>query len=196
MRGPRPHATWPLPPGFGLIEALVALGIVVAFAAGVLPLFVGTRGALAEAHAATMSVVLARSKLEQLRTLAWSYRTEPGGALRSVTDGSTSLASDPPSLSGPGLRPSPADSLWTSAPGYVDAADDRGVWVAGFGSPPATARYLRRWAVSTLPGDPDTMVLQVRVVPLGGPGSPEAEGQPGRLRGEVVLTTLETRSRP
>jgi hypothetical protein len=171
--------------------------VLVTFAAGILPLFVTTRGALEEAHTSTMCVVLARSKLDQLRSLAWTYRADPDGTLLPFADTTTNLASDPPSESGPGLRPSPPGSLWTSTAGYEDFSDDQGVLpIAGDGSPPPAARYARRWAVSTLAGDPDTLVFQVRVVPIGAAISRAAEPRPGPLRGETWLVTLETRTRP
>lgn len=182
--------------GFALAEVLVAIVVLVTFAAGVLPLFVTTRGALDEAHAETMSVVLARSKLDQLRSLAWTYRTDPGGALAEVSDETTDLSSDPPSASGRGLRPSAPANLWTNAAGYADFADEQGAWLGGGVSPPPACRYVRRWAVSALPGDPDTLVLQVRVVPVRDPADVAPGTPPGTRRGETWLVTLLTRTRP
>jgi type II secretory pathway pseudopilin PulG len=182
------------PDGFGLVEVVIAIGLVVTFAAGVLPLFATTHGALAEAHEATICVVLARSKLDQLRSLSWTYRAGPSSTLVPVTDTTTNLATDPPTQSGSGLQPSPPDALWTSTPGYVDFADDRGAWLAGAPATPPEARYVRRWAVATLPDDAETLVLQVRVVPIRG-GSTSGEAA-GTRRGETWLVTLETRTRP
>jgi len=182
------------PDGFGLVEVVIAIGLVVTFAAGVLPLFATTHGALAEAHEATICAVLARSKLDQLRSLSWSHRPGQGSTLVAVTDTTTGLASDPPTQAGPGLRPSPPDALWTNTPDYVDFADDRGAWLAGAASPPPEARYVRRWAVATLTDDPETLVLQVRVVPIRW-ASARGEAQ-GTQRGETWLVTLKTRTRP
>jgi type II secretory pathway pseudopilin PulG len=182
--------------GFALAEILVAIAILVTFAAGVLPLFATTRGALEEAHAETVSAVLARSKLDQLRSLAWTYRVNPEGALSAITDETTNLASDPPSRSGQGLRPSGADTLWNDTPGYADFADDQGAWLAAGVPLPPAARYVRRWSVSLLPGDPDTLVLQVRVVPVRGPSGPASGPLPGPRRGETWLVSLLTRTRP
>jgi type II secretory pathway pseudopilin PulG len=183
-------------PGLALAEVLVAIAVVVTFAAGVLPLFVTTRGALDEAHGATMSTVLARSKLDQLRSLAWTYRIDPLGVLWAVADETTDLSSDPPSRSGQGLRPSAHDNLWNNAAGYADFLDEQGAWVGGGVSPPPACRYVRRWAVSEFPGDPETLVLQVRVVPVRG-GSDVAVGPlPGARRGDTWLVSLLTRTRP
>lgn len=184
------------PAGLALTEVLVAVGLLVTFAAGVMPLFVTTRGALEEARAATISLVLARSKLDQLRSLTWAYRLDPGGALSPATDETTDLSDEPPSGSGPGLRPSAAGTLWSTTAGYADFADDRGGWIGRGLSPPAATRYVRRWAVSLFPGDPDTLVLQVRVLPVRGVAD-AADGPPaGPRRGETWLVSLVTRTRP
>jgi type II secretory pathway pseudopilin PulG len=193
MRRSRSSRSGPRPPGFALAETLVAVSILVTIAAAILPLFVTTRGALEEAHAQTMSVVLARSKLDQLQSLAWGYRADPGGGLSAVTDIDTDLSSDPPSRSGRGLRPSPPGCLWNNTAGYADFEDDHGTWLAAGASPPRASRYVRRWAVSALPGDPDTLLLEVRVVPIGGPAGAVATGP---ARGETWLVTLRTRTRP
>ena len=182
--------------GFALAEALVAIAVVMTFSAGVLPLFVTTRGALEEAHLATTSAVLARSKLDQLRSLSWNYHLDQAGNLSAVTDDTTNLATDPPLRDGSGLQPSPAGSLWASMAGYVDFADAQGASIGGGTERPPGARYVRRWAVSTLPGDPDTLVLQVRVVPICAATVPTGEIRAGPLRGETWLVTLETRTRP
>jgi type II secretory pathway pseudopilin PulG len=182
--------------GFALAEVLIAVSIVVTLAAGVLPLFVTTHGALEEAHAHTMSVVLARSKLDQLQSLTWGYRVDADGNLSPVTDTTTDLASDPPSQAGQGLRLSPSGCLWNNSAGYADFEDDSGAWVGSGLSPPRAARYVRRWAVATLPGDAETLVLQVRVLPVGGPSGPAIAGQTSPLRGETWLVGLRTRTRP
>jgi hypothetical protein len=77
---------------------------------------------------------------------------------------STDLSSDPPTGAGPGLSRSPAGTLDSNVPLYVDYLDAAGTWVGRGATPPGTAVYVRRWAVHPLEADPDDiLVLQVIV---------------------------------
>ena len=55
-------------------------------------------------------------------------------------------------VSDPELAPSPAGTLSNDTDGYVDRLD---------------SQYRRRWAITTAAGNPDLLVLRVRVVALG-----------------------------
>ena len=60
--------------------------------------------------------------------------------------------------------PPGADTLGANTPPYVDYLDDAGRWVGHDADPPESAVFIRRWAVSPLPADPErTLVLQVLV---------------------------------
>ena len=104
--------------------------------------------------------MLAAQKMEQLRSLRWT-RTRTGTPAVSVpaSDLSTDLSSDPPTSAGRGLSPSPAGTLDSNVPPYVDYLDAAGVWVGRGASPPGTAVYVRRWAVQPLESDPDDILL-------------------------------------
>ena len=125
--------------GFSLIEALVAMTIMLV---GVLPLAqlmaVSTKSNAA-AGVNSLATLLAVAKVESLRSTEW---------------GSADLA------------PSPAGALSTNTPGYVEYLDGRGARLkdAGLvaGTPPVGTVYLRRWSVDALPAL-STVVLQVVV---------------------------------
>lgn len=123
--------------------------------------------ASARANDATRSAAtgewLAREKLEQLTALAWTS----DDATLPVSDFSTSLAQTPMQPTGGfGLNLSPGDTLHSAVAGYVDYLDADGQWVGG-GSPPRTARWQRRWSISVVAGQPETLLLQVLVSPVG-----------------------------
>jgi hypothetical protein len=85
------------------------------------------------------------------------------------------------------VAPSPPAALDSDTPGFVDYVD-RGGLVRGAGAGPAA--FVRRWSVESVPEDPDTLVIQVRVTssPFTGPA---------RTRGrEVWLVTARTRKGP
>ena len=52
----------------------------------------------------------------------------------------------------PALAPSPAGTLTSDTDGYVERVDDR---------------YRRRWAIASAAGNPDLLILRVRVVAAG-----------------------------
>jgi hypothetical protein len=88
-----------------------------------------------------------------------------------------------------GLAPSPGDTIFVNAEGYVDYFDASGMRLDDT-SPaattvPAGAVYVRRWSVQPLPaGVGDTIVLQVRVTSSRGGGRSKG-------RGEVRLVGLK-----
>jgi hypothetical protein len=119
--------------------------------------------------------VLAAQKMEQLRSLRWT-RTRIGTSAVSVaaSDRSTDLSSDPPTAAGRGLSPSPAGTLESNIPPYVDYLDAAGAWVGRGATSPHTGVYVRRWAVQPLESDPDDILLLQVVVTTTGASTHES----------------------
>lgn len=140
--------------GFTLVEALVAALLVATALVGAVHLVsVGAAQSLS-ARRATTARVLAQSKLEHLRALAWRY--DPDGAPLSSGD----------------LSVSPARALKEDSAGFFDRLDRFGTSVAA----DALSHYRRRWAITLLGGDPDTLLLRVCVfdASAGPSGHPDA----------------------
>lgn len=131
--------------------------------------------ALATANAAALIVLAVR--------IAWAAETETMSAvlasqkleeLRSVLAGAV---------------PSAGGSLQSSVAGFADDLD-----VAGRPASPASAVYVRRWAMGPVPGTPDVGLLHVLVTtraadrPIAAAG-----GARTRHRDEALLTTLTGR---
>lgn len=151
--------------GFGLVEVVIAAGLVVAVAVGVSQIAAVAVRVSYAARVRTISTVLAAQKMEQLRSLAWRHAWSGTPAVRvRLSDVSTDLSSDPPTGDGPGLLPSPPGTLDSNVPFYVDYLDAAGTWAGRGALPPAGAVYLRRWAVHPLVSEPDdVLVLEVLV---------------------------------
>ena len=182
--------------GFALLETVVAVALLMTFAAGVAPLFTTAQGALASAHAQTMTTCLAAAKLQQLQALTFGYVVDASGNLVTATDTSTDLSSEPPGLGGPGLTAGSPDTIWNSTPRYVDYLDGNGQWVGTGPGPPPTAVYVRRWAVTRLGGtSPDTVVIEVVASALKDDAVAPRQGREHR-RGDAWLVALKTRMRP
>jgi len=136
--------------GFSLIEALVAMTIMLV---GVLPLaqlMAASTKSNTSARANSLATLLAAAKVESLRAIEW------GGA---------------------GLAPTPAGALSTNTPGYVEYLDGRGATLnEGLvaGTPPVGTVYLRRWSVVALPASLSAVVLQVVVKPWPDRGAADA----------------------
>src|SRR5688572_3561302 len=93
--------------GFTLIEVVIALGLMVTVSIGVAHLFAMAVRSGAAAREQTASTILAAAKLEQLRSLTWSYdATSTTPVPRS--DSTANLSLDIPDDSGTGLMPSPS----------------------------------------------------------------------------------------
>ncbi len=165
------------------MEVLVACALLATVAAALAHVVATAVRVEGEATRRTAATVLAVQKMEQLRSLAW------GATLSDLT---SDLSVDPPGDGGPGLSPSPAGTLETSTPPYVDYIDAGGRWVGHGSSPPAGGVYTRRWSVEPLPDEPDhTLLIQVAVS-----ASREARGPlpPGtRVADEVRLVLVRTR---
>jgi hypothetical protein len=175
--------------GATLIEALIAMTIIITTITGVAQLLIWSRTTVWSSGAGTMSMVLAGQKLEQLRLLGWHV----DGAGRAVSDTTTTLSTSGPAPGGSGLTASPAGTLSDNTPGYVDYLDARGTWRGTGASPPAGAAFVRRWAIVPFDSDPlHTLVLQVVVLPLA-----DATTRAGHRSVRAAhLTTIRTRSLP
>lgn len=148
--------------GFTLIEVLVATAVIaagVSTAAG-LAVVSGRANRLAEQR--SMATRLARAKVEQVRSLAWTR----DAAFATISDRSTDLASPPVEAGGAGLSPSPPGTLDQDVPGHCDYLDMNGQWVAE-GAKSPQAFWVRRWSIRPLSPDlPDLLRIEVGVEPL------------------------------
>ena len=164
--------------GMSLVEVIVATALVAVASVGAAHLLVWTGRALWASGAETTAIAAAQEKMEDLQSAAWQF------------DGSGNR------LSGSALATSPLNALFENFDGYVDYLDDRGHAVGTGTQPPASAAYVRRWAVRPLAAAPDdTLVLQVLVVPLANGDRAMGPSASGRGPGEVLLTTARTRMR-
>ena len=165
--------------GFSLVEVTIATGIMASALVGLGQMFAIAISSNRAARVLTYTTVLAEQKLEQLRGLAWAFddRGQP------VSDAA--------------LSPSPADTMTSNTPGWVDYVDQFGE-VLGEGAmlPPKTV-YIRRWAVEPLPVDPaNTIVIHVLVTARINRGAADSAGSHVRLAGEARLVTVKTRKAP
>lgn len=171
--------------GASLLDALIAIAIVIAVSAGVAQLILWSRRATWSASTKTVAVVLAEEKMERLRGLAWEADT----AGNPVSDGMTDLSVEPAGTTGRGLQPSPTGTLLANTAGYVDYADAGGQWCGTGTTPCPSAAFVRRWAVEPFPADAaDSVVLTVVVLPLA-----DARGSLPTLERGVRLKTIRTR---
>ena len=171
--------------GASLLEALIAVAVLVTIAGGTAHLLVWSRRAIWSAGARSTAVVLAGQKIEQLRSLPWHVE---GEGVR-VSDDTTDLSTDPAGPTGSGLQPAPPGTLERNTPGFVDYVDDEGGWCGNGASPPQTAVFIRRWAIEPMAGDPaDSIVLSVFVIPV------VDARLTASARRSVRLTTVRTRT--
>ena len=138
--------------GFSLLEVLFATTILTIAVLSVAQLFAVAARANASARTSAVAALLASQKIEQLRALAWSFDAS-GVPFTDTTTGSV------------GLSPSPDGALDRDVDGYSDWLDASGRAVLRA----SAAAYVRRWSIAPLPSNPDTLVLQVKVVPIGAP---------------------------
>jgi prepilin-type N-terminal cleavage/methylation domain-containing protein len=148
--------------GFSLIEAVVAVSLLAVGVSATAQLAVVSARANVSAHRAGVALQATREKMEQLRALAW---TSDAG-LVPISDWSSDLSINPMGSSGGvGLGVSPGETLLSNTAGYCDFLDVDGQWLAGGTSAPVGAAWVRRWRIDPLDALPDTLVLQVIVVP-------------------------------
>ena len=149
--------------GFSLVEVMVAVSLLALAVSAVAQLVLFAAAAQRAASGATLAQTLARTRLEELRGLAW---TSDAGIVP-ISDWSTDLSVTPPrATGGPGLGVSPAGALLSNVDGYCDFLDARGNWLAGGTRPPAGTAWVRRWAIDMPGALPGTLRVQVLVVPL------------------------------
>ena len=179
--------------GFSLVEVLISMGILTAVSLGVAQLFALSTRANYVSRGQTSTTAMAEQKMEQLRALTWGFDTDGQGL--PVSDTSTNLSADPPTATGGGLNPSPANSLEQNTSGYVDFLDAHGAVVGTGSTPPGAAAYIRRWAIRPLPTNPNnTLVLQVLVTPVSSEGARVATPGPRRrMAGDSLLLSVKTR---
>lgn len=181
------------PAGFTLIEVLIATALLVSMAIGVAQLMAIGVAAGRDSRFATATAILAAARLEQLRSLHWSYEPGPGGAVIPRSDLSANSSVDPPADGGPGLAPSPPGTLAGNVPPYVDYLDAFGRWIGNGPSPPPGATFVRRWSIAPLPQDPArTLILTVLVTTVA---QDQARNGPWAARwgDETLLVLLTTR---
>jgi type II secretory pathway pseudopilin PulG len=175
--------------GFTLLEALIAMTLLMGAVASLAQLSVVATNANRVARESTQATLLASQKLEQLRALHWTVDRDGGPSSDTVTD---TAAIVEPSATGTGLRTSPADSLDRDVTGYVDHLDRFGRALGGAGWPDGM-KFVRRWSIRPLAGhESATLVLQVfvRAIPAR-----DRQGSDPLRRGpdEAWLMSLKTR---
>lgn len=181
--------------GFVLLEALLAIALLIVISIGVAQLFAIAAADARNARDRTMATVLASAKLEQLESLAWDYVPAPAGMPAIPrSDWVSDLSREPQTSAGTGLLQAPPGTLDADTPPYVDFLDASGRWVGTGPGPPARAVYIRRWAVQSLPANPsDALIFQVLVTTVA---RERRRVAPRRVwTGEdVLLTTIRTRT--
>jgi prepilin-type N-terminal cleavage/methylation domain-containing protein len=176
--------------GFTLIEVSIALGLIAIALVGVVQIFVIAIRATDAARVQTTTTVLAAQKVEQLRALTWT--TDANGV--PVSDTRTNLAVDPPDRSGAGLSASPASTLDSNTAGFVDFLSSQSEWVGTGATPPASARYIRRWRIQPLPEDPaNLLAVQVLVTTVERDRQAATGANRTRLAGDALTTTVMAR---
>lgn len=181
--------------GAALVEALVALALLAVVASSLAPLFALAGTAAILARDQSLTTMLAASRLQELHALTWAYRVSEEGAAIALSDTSTDLSVVPPTNAGHGLRGSPPDTLWRNVSGYAEFLDGRGRHLGAGPDPPPAARYVRRWAVTPLPGDPgETLVLTVMAATMVAERRGARSGAE-RRPGDCWLVSAVTRTR-
>ena len=130
-----PHAT--ADDGFSLLEVLFATTILTVAVVSLAPLLAVATRANASARTSAVAALLAAQKMEQLRTLAWSF--DAAGAVTSEIVIGGALDRD--------------------VDGYVDRLDASGRTALDASS----SAFVRRWSIVPLQANPHSLVLQVQV---------------------------------
>ena len=182
---------WISAAGVSLIETLIAVALLAGLAAGLAHVVVLAQRAIALGSADAAATLAAVQKLEELRSLDWTFEPRTG---RRRTDTTTDLSQGIPTAPGAGLRASPAGAmtLEASVPGYVDYLDARGAWIGTGPEPVPGTVYVRQWAVGTLASNEDVLVLQVAVIDRRMVAEPSRAIRPDDP-GVTWLATLRTR---
>ena len=172
--------------GFTLMEVLVAMALLCVAALGGIQLVAIATGMMSRARVHSLATGLAASRMEQLRALRFEF---DAGGVR-ITDLSTDLSADSPSMGGSGLAVSGGAALDGNVPGHVDFLDRNGTWIGNGTVPPAGTSFVRRWAIEAVDASEDLLAVQVLVRPIA---SGSATGSQ-RVAGEARLVTLLPRT--
>ncbi|MFN7915403.1 MAG: prepilin-type N-terminal cleavage/methylation domain-containing protein [Vicinamibacterales bacterium] len=147
--------------GFSLIETVVAVSLLAVGVSALAQVAASAARASLSARRADAAQLAAREKLEQLRAL--TFTRDADGAV--LTDSSTDLSVTPQASTGGAGLTSSGDTLLSNVAGYCDFLDDEGGWLAGGTTPPSGAVWVRRWSILPVPGLPDSLLLQVVILP-------------------------------
>jgi prepilin-type N-terminal cleavage/methylation domain-containing protein len=179
--------------GFSLVETLIAMAIMLAAVALAAQMLALVRRANDSAESGSIASILARQKLEQLRTLVWAFDVNRNP----LTDASSDVTVVPENPSGGvGLTPSPPDSLRRSTTGYYEFLDAAGQSLGAGPTPPPRTAYIRRWSIEPAPDDPDNaIVVQVRVDAWHA-GQAASYADSRRLPDEARIVTARARKAP
>ena len=178
--------------GFTLIEVTIAVALLAVAGAGLASLVLASGRANQSARQADVVQRAAVERLEQLRALAWTS----DAAVVPVSDWSSNLTlSIPAGTGGSGLGASPGDTLAANVAGYADFMDADGRWLAGGTTPPADAAWVRRWSVQALSAPPDTLLLQVAVVPARTTGAVTTVASARAVNGAWLMDMRTRRAR-
>jgi prepilin-type N-terminal cleavage/methylation domain-containing protein len=180
--------------GFSLLEVLVATTILTVSLAALAELCAMSTRANTSARTTTYTAILAQQKMEQLRSLTWSF--DPLGLPISDITTDTTVAPERDS-GGTGFSPSPVNALGQNTDGYVDYLDTFGRTLGGGVTPIEGTVYIRRWSIEPLPANPaNTVVLQVLVTRRRNRGAADAAADITRLPDEARLVSVKTRKAP
>lgn len=175
--------------GFTLIEALVALAVLLGSLLAMGPLVHGALGLTGRARTITTASVLASSKLEQLSALSRHVEIDDDGALSLADDTTTNLTGVVPGAGGRGLQPGGDDTIWSSTAGFVEYLDAAGRSLGADAAAAAGARFVRRWSVSSRSAmSPDLLVLSVRVTSIAEDHTERRAAGPGEVRLVAAMT--------
>jgi prepilin-type N-terminal cleavage/methylation domain-containing protein len=179
--------------GFTLIEVIIVTALLVTMSVGIAQLAGIAMLSVRSARERTSATVLAAAKMEQLRSLVWAYESSLDSPPVPRSDVSSNLSVDPPDDSGPGLAPSPPDTLSSNVSSHVDYLDAKGQWIGTGAAPASEAMFIRRWSVQPLPDDPGrTLIFQVLVTTTR---QERTRNHPWRERvgEECLLVSIRTR---
>lgn len=179
-----------MPRGFSLTEVLVAMALLTTMSAGVAQMMMlATKRNLTARHQVLTST-LATEKMEQIRSLTFTY--DANGV--PITDFITNMSSCVAEASGTGLGASPSNALDADHAGFVDYLDAHGACLGGGASPPATAIYTRRWAIVPLDTDPGNALAVSVLVTLTASEQARPPGRRQRRPEDAVLVSMRARS--
>lgn len=178
--------------GFSLIEAVVAVSLLAVGVSSAAQVVLAAGRVNAASWQAGVVQLAARERLEQLRSLAWTS----DAALVPLSDWSSDLTLTPPRATGGiGLGVSPVNALVSNVAGYCDFLNSRGTWIPGGPQTPIGAVWVRRWSIALTDTLPDTLTLQVIVVPVSAGGGSAAASAARRVNGAWLLD-VKTRRAP